>query len=95
MTKKTFVILCFLPLAILVMAFFVLPMARLVVVGASGDLGLKAYAAILLDQRYRATLVNTVLLAAATTVATLVIATISGLFLQRHKFPGQPLLVAM
>lgn len=95
MTKKTFVILCFLPLAILVTAFFVLPMARLVVVGASGELGLKAYAAILLDQRYRATLINTVLLAAATTAATLVIATISGLFLQRHKFPGQTLLVAM
>lgn len=89
MTKKTFVILCFLPLAILVMAFFVLPMARLVVVGASGDLGLKAYAAILLDQRYRTTLINTVLLAAATTAATLVIATISGLFLQRHSFPAR------
>jgi putative spermidine/putrescine transport system permease protein len=95
MTKKTFVILCFLPLAILVTAFFVLPMARLVVVGASGDLGLEAYAAILLDQRYRTTLINTVLLAASTTAATLVIATISGLFLQRHRFPGQALLVAM
>jgi putative spermidine/putrescine transport system permease protein len=95
MTKKTFVILCFLPLTILVTAFFMLPMARLVVVGASGDLGLKAYAAILLDQRYRTTLINTVLLAAATTAAALVIATISGLFLQRHKFPGQALLVAM
>jgi putative spermidine/putrescine transport system permease protein len=95
MTKKTFVILCFLPLAIVVAAFFVLPMARLVVVGADGPLGLKAYAAILIDPRYRATLIDTVVLAAATTIATLVIATVSGLFLQRHKFPGQPFLVAM
>jgi putative spermidine/putrescine transport system permease protein len=38
---------------------------------------------------------NTVLLAAATTAATLVIATISGIFLQRHRFPGRALLIAM
>jgi putative spermidine/putrescine transport system permease protein len=95
MTKKTFIGLCLLPLIVLVTAFFVLPMARLVVAGAGGDLGLRAYAAILLEPRYRATLINTVLLAAATTAVTLVIATVSGLFLQRHRFPGQPLLVAM
>jgi putative spermidine/putrescine transport system permease protein len=95
MSRKTFISLCCVPLAILVTAFFVLPMARLVVAGASGELGLKAYAAILLDPRCRATLINTVLLAAATTLATLVIATISGLFLQRHRFPGRAFLVAM
>ena len=43
-----------------------------VIVGASGELGLGAYAAILTEPRYRATLINTVVLAAATTVATLV-----------------------
>jgi putative spermidine/putrescine transport system permease protein len=95
MTKQTFVRLCLLPLAILVTAFFVLPMARLMITGASGNEGLSTYADILLNPRYRTTLINTVLLAAATTVATLVIATISGLFLQRHKFPGRALLVAM
>ena len=95
MSKKTFIVLCFVPLAILVTAFFVLPMARLVVVGASGSKGLTAYAAILLDPRYRSTLINTVLLAAATTAATLVIATISGIFLQRHRFAGRAFLIAM
>lgn len=64
-------------------------------IGASGDQGLRAYAAILLDPRYRATLLNTVSLAAATTIASLVVATISGLFLQRHRFLGHSLLVAM
>jgi putative spermidine/putrescine transport system permease protein len=83
------------PLAILVTAFFLLPMAWLVVTGASGKTGLAAYAAILLDPRYRSTLMNTVLLAAATTAATLVIATISGIFLQRHRFPGRAVLIAM
>jgi len=95
MSKRTFVGVCFVPLAVLVAAFFLLPMARLILTGASGQDGLRAYAAILLDSRYRATLFNTISLAAATTIATLVIAAISGLFLQRHRFPGHALLVAM
>ena len=95
MTKTTFLRLCLLPLTVVVTAFFVLPMARLVVTGWSGNLGATAYAAILLEPRYRATLINTVVLAAATTVVTLVIATVSGLFLQRQRFPGRALLIAM
>jgi putative spermidine/putrescine transport system permease protein len=95
MTLRSFTYLSSLPLAIVVLAFFVLPMARLIVVGGTGPLGIGAYAAILLEPRYRATLINTVLLACSTTVATLVIATIAGLFLQRHKFPGRAVLVAL
>jgi len=95
MSKRTFVGVCFVPLAVLVTAFFLLPMARLILTGASGQDGLRAYSAIVLDPRYRATLFNTISLAAATTIATLVIATISGLFLQRRRFPGHALLVAM
>jgi putative spermidine/putrescine transport system permease protein len=95
MCKKTFVQLCLVPLAVVVAAFFVLPMSQLVIAGAGGSKGLAEYAAILLEPRYRSTLFNTILLAAATTAATLVIATISGLFLQRHRFPGRSLLVAM
>jgi putative spermidine/putrescine transport system permease protein len=95
MSRKAFIGFCFAPLGVLVLAFFVLPLARLIVTGASGELGWRAYAAILLDARYRTTLINTVSLAAATTAATLVIATVSGLFLQRYRFPGRAFLVAM
>src|SRR6516165_8475845 len=95
MTLKAFVRLCLLPLAVIMIAFFLLPMARLVIVGGSGNSGLYAYAAILLEPRYRATLINTVLLAMTTTAATLVIATVTGLFLQRHRFPGRAVLIAM
>src|SRR6516165_1888030 len=95
MTLKAFVRLCLLPLAVIMIAFFLLPMARLVIVGGSGNSGLYAYAAILLEPRYRATLINTVLLAMTTTAASLVIATIAGLFLQRHRFPGRAVLIAM
>ena len=95
MSLKLFLRLCLLPLAIVVVAFFLLPMAKLAVVAGSGKLGLSAYAAILTEPRYRATLINTVALATAVTIVTLIISTIAGLFLQRHRFPGRALLVAM
>jgi len=95
MSLKAFLRLCLLPLAIVVVAFFLLPMAKLAVVAGSGKLGLSAYAAILTEPRYRATLINTVALATAVTIVTLIISTIAGLFLQRHRFPGRALLVAM
>src|SRR5215831_9667745 len=89
MSHKSFVWLCLLPLVVVTAAFFLLPMARLVVTGAEGSQGLAAYFAILVEPRYRATLINTVLLAAATTGVTLIVATIAGMFLQRHRFPGR------
>jgi len=95
MTLSSFLRFCLLPLAVVVIAFFLLPMARLMIVGGSGELGLSAYAAILTDPRYRATLINTVVLASATTIATLVIATIAGLFLQRQRFFGRSVLIAL
>jgi putative spermidine/putrescine transport system permease protein len=95
MSHRNFISVCLLPLVVVTAAFFVLPMAQLVAVGADGPRGVSAYLAILTEPRYRATLINTVVLAAATTVATLVIATIAGLFLQRHRFPGRTVLIAM
>ena len=65
MRHKSFVWLCLLPLAVVTMAFFLLPMARLVVTGAEGPQGLAGYLAILTEPRYRATLINTVVLSAA------------------------------
>src|SRR3979490_1784814 len=93
MSHKSFVGLCLLPLAAITAAFFLLPMARLVVTGAEGPQGLAGYLAILTEPRYRATLINTVLLATATTIVTLAIATVAGMFLQRHRFPGRALLL--
>lgn len=95
MSHRSFAWLCLLPLIALTTAFFLLPMARLLVTGADGPHGIAEYLAILTEPRYRATLVNTVLLAAATTIVTLVVATITGLFLQRHSFAGRSLLIAI
>src|SRR5438874_2191832 len=95
MSHRSFVWLCLLPLAVVTAAFFVLPMVRLVVTGAEGPQGLAGYLAILVEPRYRATLINTVLLATATTIVTLMVATVAGMFLQRHRFPGRAVLIAM
>src|SRR5262245_60337065 len=95
MSHRSVVWLGLLPLAVVTAAFFLLPMGRLIVTGAGGPQGGAAYLAILTEPRYRATLLNTVLLATATTAATLIVATIAGMFLQRHRFPGRAVLIAM
>src|SRR5260370_7067306 len=95
MPHKTFVWLCLLPLAVVTTAFFLLPMARLIVTGAEGPQGLAGYLAILTEPRYRATLINTVLLATATTIVTLAVAPVAGMSLHRHPFPPPPLLIPL
>jgi putative spermidine/putrescine transport system permease protein len=95
MSHKSFVWSCLLPLVVVTATFFLLPMARLLVTGAEGPQGVAGYLSIVIEPRYRATLINTVVLAAATTLATLIVATIAGMFLQRHRFPGRAVLIAM
>lgn len=95
MSQSNFLRLCLAPLLILTVAFFLLPMARLIVTGAAGPQGLGGYVAIVTEPRYRATLINTVVLAAATTLVSLAVATVAGMFLQRHRFPGRSVLIAM
>src|SRR5690349_1336179 len=95
MSRINFVRLCLVPRAVVTTAFFLVPMAQLMIVGGTGPWGLAAYAAILTEPRYRATLINTIALSAATTAVTLVMATVAGLFLQRNRFPGRTVLIAM
>jgi putative spermidine/putrescine transport system permease protein len=83
------------PAALFFGAFFLLPMARLFLVGGSGSEGWAAYAAIVSNADYFQALLATLGVAAATTVATLIISSISGVFLQRHSFPGKTAMVAM
>jgi len=76
-------------------AFWLLPMARLVHVGASGKEGIAAYFAVVTNANYFKSLVSTVSLSAGVTVATLVLALVSGLFLQRNRFPGRSVLISL
>ena len=83
-----------LPALTIFAAFWLLPMARLLSVGASGEMGVSAYWAVVTNPRYFSSLVSTVLLSASVTVVTIIIAGISGMFLQRNRFFGRRLLLA-
>ena len=88
-------LLLLLPTAVFFTAFFILPMARLALVGGSGTLGWSAYSAMLTDSGYAKALIATLALALGTTVLTLLVSTVAGVFLQRHKFRGNAALVSM
>ena len=83
------------PALTLFAAFWLLPMVRLVGVGASGPDGAMAYLAVLTNRHYFWSLIATLMLSISVTLVALAIAAVVGLFLQRHRFPGQALLVSM
>lgn len=76
-------------------AFWLLPIGRLMLLGASGEHGLATYLEVLVTPRYLSTLFLTAALAAGVTAVTLVICVISGVFLARAQFIGRSLLVAI
>ena len=82
------------PAVALFCAFWLLPMAALLRVSGSEGL-IATYTAALTTPRYLSSLVSTVVLSAAVTLATLVLTTIAGLFLVRHNVPGKRLITAM
>lgn len=88
-------IIMVIPAIVLGTAFFLLPMARLAVVGGTGPLGLSAYLTVLTTPHYFRALVSTIVLSITVTIATLVISGISGVFLQRNRFVGRDLLVSL
>ena len=76
-------------------AFWLLPMARLAQVGASGPDGIAAYLAVVTNARYFQSLVSTVALSVGVSVVTLVLSLITGVFLQRNRFPGRGVLISL
>ncbi len=92
-TRRLLVLM--LPAGVFFTAFFLLPMGQLFFIGGGGTLGWAAYAAIVTDKLYFGSLLSTLGVATATTLVTLLISGIAGVFLQRHRFPGNAVLVAM
>lgn len=76
------------------LAFWLLPMAALVQISADGHF-IDTYGALLTNSRYMTSLLQTALLSAAVTLATLAISTICGLLLARREFAGRRALVAL
>jgi len=93
--NKRFATLLILPLAIFTLAFLVLPVARLALEAGAGEDGLGAFVAILMEARYRNSLIATLLLAIVTTLATLALATIAAQTIANRQFAGRGLLLAM
>ena len=76
-------------------AFFLLPLARLALVGVAGPAGLRTYAAVLTNPHYFSALVSTIVLSVAVTFTTLVIAGVAGVFLERNRFVGRETLISL
>lgn len=93
--RKSQIILLSLPAGIVLLAFFLVPMAQLIVVGGSGEDGLAAYASIITTPRHLESMIATLLLSFVTTAVAITVSTISGLFLVRNRFPGRNALIAM
>ncbi len=84
------------PASAFLLAFWLLPLAQLLVLGARPDAASRSgYWQVLTSAGYLSGLAQTVALAAVTTLATLLVAGIAGCFLARHAFVGRSLLVAL
>ncbi|MDH4763320.1 MULTISPECIES: ABC transporter permease [Pseudomonas] len=84
------------PASAFLLAFWLLPLTHLLVLGARPDAaGSSGYWQVLTSAGYLSGLAQTVALAAVTTLATLLVAGLAGCFLARHAFPGRSLLVAL
>jgi putative spermidine/putrescine transport system permease protein len=95
MTQHRFVMLCLLPLAVFTLAFLAIPLGRLILGSGEGEAGWAIYLQILQTPRYLSTLVQTVIVSLAVTVAALAISTTAGLFLVRNRFRGRNLLLSI
>jgi putative spermidine/putrescine transport system permease protein len=84
-----------LPAGLVFLAFFLIPMVRLLGIGASGDEGMAAYLSILTTPRHFQSMIATVLLSCGVTLAAVAVSTVSGLFLVRNQFPGRSILISM
>lgn len=94
MRAQRLVLLIF-PLGLLFSCFFILPMARLLLTASTGEEGLAIYWQMLTTGRYLTTLLYTLALSLSVTLATLVVAGIAGVFLERNVFWGRRLVVAL
>ncbi len=84
-----------LPALIVFVAFWLLPVSRLVLVGASGPEGMAAYLSVLTNEVHRNSLINTVLLSALASLVSVSVAAIVGVYLQRREFKGKSVVVSL
>ena len=95
MTDRSFLIACLMPLAVFVLAFLALPLARLMAAAVGGEAGWGIYLQILQTPRYLSTLAQTVVISALVTAAALAVSTTAALYLARNRFRGRGFLISV
>ena len=93
--ENPYLIALALPTFIVFTAFFILPIAKLVAIGGSGPNGMAEYFTFITKVRYLESLISTVLLSASVTLVALLVASISGIFLERNRFFGRSFLISV
>ena len=83
------------PAAAMLFAFWLLPLAHLILLGAEDRDGSSGYWQVLSSAQYLNSLVQTCVLAIVVTLAALLVGGISGVFLARQRFFGRSALVAL
>ena len=83
------------PAAAMLFAFWLLPLAHLILLGAEDRDGSSGYWQVLSSAQYLNSLVQTCVLATVVTLAALLVGGISGVFLARQRFFGRSALVAL
>ena len=94
-TDRVWLIGFTLPVAVMFLTFFAIPLVKLFIIGGSGELGWSAYSAAFAEPRYWRSMVSTVTLSVVVTITTLIISGLAGVFLARHEFAGRKVLTAL
>lgn len=92
-TSRGRIVACAAPAAAVFLAFWLLPVVRLVALPA--EKGWATYALVLTNPRYLQTLLQTLALSLVVTLATLVLGGAVGVYLARRRFRGRGLLVSL
>lgn len=94
LTNRKQALIMGLPMGAVFLAFFLLPMARLILeTGSQG--GVQLYLDALTKPRYLASLFSTITLSVVVTACSLTLSGVVGVFLARNSFPTKRLLVSM
>lgn len=91
--QRTILGACLAPATAFFLAFWLLPMTRLIALPAKE--GWEAYFTVLTHSRYLTSLINTLVLSLVVTAVTLVLGATVGLYLAKNKFKGRKVLLAL
>lgn len=95
MRRKMFISLFLAPALAVFAAFFLLPVAFLVPQSLDTQDGFAIYAQVITNARYWKSLIDTVFLSLVVTAVALLLGGMTGLFLERNRFPGRNFLVSL